>query len=179
MNTSTESVNNQTAIAWLKGKDSNFATLQDEEHIAIMHFTLIWSFFEKQVLSTNASSAKICFTAHQWANDSRLQFGKFESSLEYFRNRYFENNSFTSNFDGLKLRNNDCIPLVKNVINRSNRNPADSVSALLIIVYRLRNNLFHGTKMGNGIKDQADNFRYATQALIAAYETHDTRINNQ
>jgi hypothetical protein len=44
------------------------------------------------------------------------------------------------------------------------------MKALLVIVYRLRNNLFHGEKWEGGISGQKDNFDNANRVLIAALE---------
>jgi len=72
----------------------------------------------------------------------------------------------------LLLRENDNEPLVVSVLKGENNNPADIVGALLIIVFRLRNNLFHGAKWAYGIAGQLDNFSNANEVLMAALDTH-------
>jgi len=42
------------------------------------------------------------------------------------------------------------------------------VAALLIVVYRLRNNLFHGEKWAYEMKDQRSNFEQANEVLMKA-----------
>jgi hypothetical protein len=64
-------------------------------------------------------------------------------------------------FGGLHLRRNDKSALVRAVLNKENTNPADSVAALLIVVLRLRNNLFHGVKWAYEIREQLGNFTNA------------------
>lgn len=49
---------------------------------------------------------------------------------------------------------------------------SECAAAALIIVYRFRNNLFHGTKWGYGIRGQFDNFRHANDVLMAALDVH-------
>ncbi len=49
---------------------------------------------------------------------------------------------------------------------------ASRLSVLLIIIYRLRNNLLHGPKWSYGIKGQLDNFRNANAALSAFMERY-------
>jgi hypothetical protein len=159
-------------IEWLCTKAPGFSNLTDEERTAIMNFSLLWSFFEAETLHTNACANNIVALVHKWESDGRLNITPFSSSLTYFRNRYFKNGTFTSNFEGLHLRRNDCPGLVNEVLKGDNTNPVNSVAALLIIVFRLRNNLFHGTKWAYGIGGQLDNFTNANIALMAALDTN-------
>lgn len=158
-------------IDWLCAKAPGFGDLTDEERTAIMYFSLLWSFFEAETLQTNASANSIFVLVHKWAGDGRLNITPFAQSIAYFRNRYFNNGALTENFDGLHLRRNDCPGLVSEVLKGENTNPADSVTALLIIVFRLRNNLFHGVKWAYGIRGQLDNLTNANAALMTALDT--------
>jgi hypothetical protein len=159
-------------IEWLCAKAPGFSDLSDEERTAITYFSLLWSFFEAEALQTNASASSIFMLVHKWEGDGRLNISPFASSLSYFRNRYFNNGKLTENFDGLHLRRNDCPELVNKVLKGENTNPADNVSTLLIIVFRLRNNLFHGVKWAYGIRGQLENFTNANEALMAALDTN-------
>jgi len=137
-----------------------------------MYFSLLWSFFEAKALRTNASSNRILALVHEWAAQNRLNVAPFAQSLDYFKNRYFNGGEFAELFQGLNLRPSDSPELVKAVLRGENTNDADCVAALLIIVYRLRNNLFHGVKWADGIRDQSGNFTNASNAIMAALETH-------
>ena len=44
--------------------------------------------------------------------------------------------------------------------------------ALLMIVWRLRNNLFHGAKWAYGLRDQRENFTHANSVLMRLLERH-------
>jgi len=147
-------------IDWLCAKAPGFNELPEEDRLAIMHFSLLWSFFEAEALKTNASAAAILAVVHEWADQGRLNVAAFAESLGYFKARYFKNGTATQHFQRLSLRKNDNPSLVEAVLRGENTNPADSVSALLIIVYRLRNNLFHGVKWAYGISGQLDNFTH-------------------
>lgn len=50
--------------------------------------------------------------------------------------------------------------------------PAAVLTALLLIVHRLRNNLFHGPKWSYGIADRRANFDNANLVLMAAMDMH-------
>ncbi|MFZ5491027.1 MAG: hypothetical protein ACOY6E_00805 [Pseudomonadota bacterium] len=158
--------------AWLNQRAPGFGELSDQEGSAILYFSLLWSFFEATALHTSASSNRILALVHEWAAQNRLNLAPFSESLSYFKNRYFVGGQFSHLFDGLNLRRDDSPELVKAVISGANTNEADCVATLLIIVYRLRNNLFHGVKWAYGIRDQLDNFTNANNAIMAALETH-------
>jgi hypothetical protein len=68
------------------------------------------------------------------------------------------------------LRRNDQADLVKDVLRGDDNDPVNCVIAVLIIVYRLRNNLFHGGKWAYGIRDQQSNFRQANKTLMNAMQ---------
>ena len=159
-------------IDWLCAKAPGFNNLSDDERAAILHFSLLWSFFEAEALHTNASANNILALVHKWASDGRLNITSFAPRLVYFRDRYFNRGTPTEHFAGLNLRQNDSPELVGAVLKGENTNPADCVAVLLIVVFRLRNNLFHGTKWAYGIRGQLDNFTNANAALMAALETH-------
>ncbi len=137
-----------------------------------MYFSLLWSFFEAMTMQTNASSNRILALVHKWAAQNRLNIAPFAQSLAYFRNRYSNGDGAAELLRGLKLRPSDSPELVKAVLRGENTNEADCVAALLIIVYRLRNNLFHGVKWAYGIRGQLDNFTNANDAIMAALEAH-------
>ena len=157
-------------IEWLCEKAPGFSELSDKERAAIMNFSLLWSFFEAKSLQTNASANRILSLIHKWASDGRLNFSPFAPSLTYFCDRYFSHGTATEHFCGLNLRRNDNPDLVRAVLKRENTNPADCIAVLLIVVLRLRNNLFHGIKWAYGIRGQLDNFTNANAALMAALE---------
>lgn len=45
-----------------------------------------------------------------------------------------------------------------NFLNGSEKNPAEVLAGLLLVIYRLRNNIFHGPKSAYGIQGHYDNF---------------------
>src|SRR5262249_22219100 len=88
-------------------------------------------------------------------------------NVDYFRRCYQGEN--TQHFD-LKLRPNEHPELIKAVLTGENKSETVSVIALFIVIYRLRNNLFHGMKWAYKIRDQRSNFIHACNALIKALE---------
>lgn len=153
---------------WLEQNAPGFEELSDQEREAIAHFALLWSFFEARALSTRGSSNAILALTNGWSAQGHLDIEPFAESLHYFQERYYQNGVETHHLAGLNLRSNDFRDLVHAVLKGENLNPVDCVSALLIIVYRLRNNLFHGEKWAYGIHGQLHNFTHANTVLISA-----------
>lgn len=155
-------------IRWLEQNAPGFDALSEQERAAIEHFSFLWSFFEARALSTRGSSSAILALTHEWSSQGRLVTDPFAESLLYFQQRYYVNGVGTHHLAGLNLRPNDCRDLVHAVLKRENADPADCIAALLIVVYRLRNNLFHGAKWAYGIQGQLNNFTHANTVLMNA-----------
>jgi hypothetical protein len=131
-----------------------YADLKDEERTAISNFTLLWSAMEGRVLHTNANPTSLLVTVNALAQQGQLHLGSFEASLAYFRDRYFQGGEFTYHFENLLFRKPDRRPLVEAVLTGKDDDLEHVVGALLLITYRLRNNLFHGAKWAYGIQGQ-------------------------
>ncbi len=116
---------------------------------------------------------KILTVSRKWNSNNLLVHGRFEESLAYFRARYIENGQPTEQYQALRLRNTDRPELVFAVLKGENNDAADLVAALLIVVFRLRNNLFYGNKWAYGIQGQRDNFVHANIVLMKVLEIHE------
>ncbi|MEP7457594.1 hypothetical protein [Phyllobacterium sp. SB3] len=159
-------------MEWLKAKAPGFDELSEAEQNAIADFSLLWSLFENRILNTEGNAAKICAAVESWHNANTLDTAAFAPELAYFRNRYFANGTVTGEFAGLKLRNPDREPLVRAVIDGSDNDPRNLMAAILIIVFRFRNNLFHGDKWRYKLKGQLGNFTTANDVLTKVLDRH-------
>jgi hypothetical protein len=155
---------------WLTNHAPGYSALKHSEREAIAYFSLLWSLFEAQKFENSATAKSIVEQVSQWDLQKRLDAQLFRDSLAYFKHRYFSDGDFTHFFHGLNFRAHDRRPLVEGVLSGTNKIPRDSVIALLLIVYRLRNNLFHGEKWDYGLEDQEGNFKAANQVLMRALE---------
>ena len=63
--------------------------------------------------------------------------------------------------------------LVQEVLESDNPSKQNIIKALLIIVYRLRNNLFHGKKRLETLNTQIDNFKITNKLLATVIEQYD------
>lgn len=154
---------------------AGYADLDADEHLAIQEFTLMWTAFEGRCLGTRANAASLLRLVEAMQISGRLDITRFAGPLAYFRDRYWRDGEFTQRFQGLRIENYSANEqaLVKSVLSGAPMSPEEEVSSLLLVVYRLRNNLFHGIKWDYGIKGQRDNFTQACAVLMAAIELSD------
>jgi hypothetical protein len=157
---------------WLAKRAPGFADLLAEERNAIFEFAFLWSLFEAKVMDERAQADRIRDKIDVWAEVGKLYADQFQGELSYFRDRYFANGELTHHFPFLNLRNGDHPELVQAVIEGTNTDPRDRMLALLMIVWRLRNNLFHGAKWAYGLRGQLENFKHANSVLMRLLDHH-------
>lgn len=157
---------------WLEDRAPGFADLPEADRRAIFEFTFLWSLFESQVMGKFAQAGLIRAKVDKWAGAGSLNASLYDAELVYFRSRYFADGKLTYHFDFLFLRSSDHPELVKAVLEGANNDPRDRMLALLMIVWRLRNNLFHGAKWAYELRDQRENFTHANSVLMRILDRH-------
>ncbi len=158
------------AIEWLRSREPGFAELTPADRTAINHFQLLWSLFECRNLDTRGNPAAIIQVARTLHDSGRLQMAPLLPALRYFQKRYVENGATNYRFDHLQLRNADHPELVRSVMLGTATSPPDIAAALLLIIYRYRNNLHHGLKWAYDIQGQRSNFRTASRVLMSVMD---------
>lgn len=156
-----------TPAQWLKLRAMGFDALSRGERGAIKDFTFLWSLFEAQMLASHASAGEIERAVNDLAAAGRLDIAPLAPSLAYFRDRYWDGAEFKPAYYGLLLRTNDQRPVVEAVLSRATNDPSMCTRAMLTIIYRFRNNLFHGMKWQYGLQDQRLNFTHANKVMMA------------
>lgn len=139
---------------------------------AITTFFWLWSFFEGNNLRERGDINEIRQLVQHWEDQGQLDLAPFEEALAYFRNRYFQNGVETEHFQHLHLEehNNAVRTLARAVLSQQINNNRDQMIVLLIVIYRLRNNLFHGPKWQYRLGGQRENFLHANRVLKRAME---------
>jgi hypothetical protein len=159
-------------MSWLEKTAPGFDQLNADERAAIRDFLFLWSFYEGTALNTSGGAAAIVADVNRLKEAGKLNLDSIAAPIEYFLSRYFNGNGLTYAYSMLHLRQNDMPHLVEAVLRKQSQDVAQILSAILIIVLRLRNNLFHGEKWAYGIKDQLNNFRNANAILMAVMDMH-------
>lgn len=135
-----------------------------------MHFSLLWSLFEGEVLNAAANVNMIEQTVCRWSQAGVLTTQTFAAAAAYFKERYYADGAFTYRFDRLYLERSGNPQVVRNVLSGQDAALESTVSALLFIVFRYRNNLFHGEKWEYQLQEQEQNFSNANEVLVRAIE---------
>ncbi len=157
---------------WLQDYSPGFRQLSKAELRAFAEFLFLWSLFEAKVLNEHGCANQIVASSARWASDGLLTAETFGQQLAYFRDRYVADGQLSYRFDHLRLRANDEEELVRRVLVGEDWTLANIAATVLIIVYRFRNNLFHGQKWSYELQGQLENFIHANKALKRAVELH-------
>lgn len=155
---------------WLESKVPPFKELGGEERREIMEFSLLWPFFEFRLLGTFATAEKIVQLCDRLDDEKKIESRPLGEAIAYWRARYYANGEFTDHFHSLAFRANDREDAVRVVLEGKENSGRALLLCSFLIVWRFRNNLFHGTKWAYTLKDQQENFEHANTVLMAAME---------
>jgi len=153
-------------LTWLEQKIPEFAQLPAEDKTAIFDFSILWSFFEGTKLNRRADVSTIRAYAEKLENTGHLDTLGLTPYIAYFKDRYFKNGEYTNHFLSLYIERSGNPEEVKKMIEDNNPSKKECLVGCLVIVYRFRNNLFHGEKWRYHIKDQLLNFTHASKLLF-------------
>ena len=151
-----------------------YADLDGDERQAIAEFSLLWPAVEGTILGTDAKPRSLALIGITLRDAGRLDMARFAEPLAYFRERYWRDGDFTPEYDGLHTGKYNAAnrKLVIDALSSQPQLPEDTLAGLLLVVYRLRNNLFHGVKWAYGIRGQINNFMQACAVLMAVMELY-------
>ena len=128
-------------INWLKNKFGLSLTESDISNLK--DFSLIWNVFDRHVCNSMFSITRI----EQKYSKMKFDSKEMEIFFEYFQKRYINDISLKNSlFNKLRLRRNDRPEFVQDVILGKITDLNSKVLAITIIIYRYRNNFFHGLK---------------------------------
>ena len=139
-------------------------SLDTEEYVEVRNFLILWNLFEAKWFKCNFGRNK------RNIQNIHLTSDIFNQTLQYLQRRYITNGSTNERFMRLRLRNNDDTTSIQRVLLGQTNNSCDIIKAIIMIIYRYRNNLFHGEKAIASLPMQKDNFINANKFLIACLE---------
>lgn len=153
--------NIETKINRLLGFELNY-----EDHLIIWEFVVLWNYFERNICKKE-------FRPDMVEDYVKVINQKsIDSHYDYFRTRYVCNTSTNSHFERLFPSSRGRKEEVKNLLLGKENASLDKASAIILIVYRLRCNLFHGIKTADMLKQQEELFRQACIFLIDILESN-------
>jgi hypothetical protein len=153
------------SVQALSNKVRGFANLAEEERDAIVDFSFLWSLFEGKVMDGRCDVPRIRNYVQQLDQQDRLSTLDCEPYIEYLKNRYFRDGEVTGYYHGLHLERSGNPEEVLELLRNVEVSKVVKVIGSLIIIYRLRNNLFHGEKWQYDFEGQLDNFTQANNYL--------------
>jgi hypothetical protein len=157
-------------LGWINSYLAHDAALSYEEIESTRNFALIWNIFEGSCCTQSASISKLAEVAERVNRGGQVLENDFAQAIAYFSDRYIKNGIPNHTFDTLYFRPNDRKNFVERVLKGELTEAKDILLALLIIIFRLRNNFFHGIKSMHSIITQSDNFLHANRVLRRVIE---------
>lgn len=160
------------ATEWIAQNTYGGTELSVEARDAVSGFTTMWNFFESTLCDNRASVAAFERACEGFEADRTppLTLEALDECLAFWTFRYRTPEGFGHRFEDLHFRPNDRRAHVESVLEGRSTDPKDKLLALMIIVYRLRNNLFHGLKTLEMLNDQVQNLVNASKCLAAVME---------
>ena len=146
----------------LKESISEIGYLGEDKLRSIVMFMLMWSYFEYRFLDKDATVDKLRDLPQSIHIDIEELREELQCEINYFKERYNDEYRMRGLFpNGRNYGKRD----VENFINSDAAESNVVLSGVLIIIYRLRNNMFHGEKFTNGMEDQEENFDNSVKIL--------------
>lgn len=148
---------------YLECKESDVQQLLNDK--TAMHFLIAWSIFESKCFN-GYIKAKEIYSYSKNLTTEKFPPGQLNDWLKYFYERYQDNNLLRNLM--YKHKHPDIKPLLKKNIN--NFSDEEKIFFLTTVVYRYRNNIFHGTKGIDSwlkFKDQINKCTRIMQILIS------------
>ena len=160
------------AATWIAANTERGTHVSAEAQEAVATFTTMWNFFESTLCANRASLAAFDRLLERYdANRVNPETAQaIQDCLAFWRFRYRTPDGVSQRFLGLNFRPNDRQRHVEQVLSAARTDLKDELLALMIIVYRLRNNLFHGLKTLDMLNDQVQNLTVASKCLAALLE---------
>ncbi|NCB58321.1 MAG: hypothetical protein EOM46_12650 [Gammaproteobacteria bacterium] len=151
------------ATGWINQNIRDSDKLNKNILNSISDFVLMWAIFE----ASEGADSGILERIPQLARDisQRAPDNLIDEHLLYWSDRYITNGKPNQQFSRLKFRDIEQSKLVFNVLSNCEESSINKISAALFIIYRYRNNLFHGLKDITKLNTQLDNLNNAIEVL--------------
>jgi hypothetical protein len=158
------------ALEWIGTRAPSLQRFLGHGSQPLLHFALMWNMFEGQLCEASVSVAKLRKVAELLAQRNLASHPDAISFLQFVRGRYWDNNAVTYRFHALNLRSTQESNAVTAVLSGEATGAAEVIFAQLLVVYRYRNNTFHGLKEIAEVLGSQELFNEAARFLSAALE---------
>ena len=158
------------AVEWIARQQPSLRRFVLSEHHPLLHFALMWNIFEGEACECSASIDKLRRVAETLAARQFATHHQAVAFMAFLRSRYWRDKGLTTRFVALRFRTPKEEELVSRVLGREATSAADTIFAQLLVVYRYRNNTFHGLKTITDIFGSAELFDESARFLAATME---------
>lgn len=156
-------------LEWVKNK-YNYLEFDENRIRHILYFGIIWNIFEKECCNNDA---RICQSDQIALKLSPITIPLLDDICMYFYTRYIKDGQATRKFVDFKFHSSARKDRVEAILKKNTQSTqVEKIEALLIIVFRLRNNLYHGEKTPDIFYEQDENFKYANQLLMIIIDNY-------
>lgn len=150
-------------IDWLK-KYKLYGEFDPNRINSILLFSYFWSVFENEICNKSAQIRNVVMYIES-LKDIDSKTDDMDRLWEYFKSRYVNGNVASEKFNDFVF-NDDCIKSkVLEELIKDNSPLKNKMKTILRIVFRLRNNLFHGEKDISQLYEQNELFNNANEFL--------------
>lgn len=158
-------------IDWISIQKPEFGKLSDREKCSVVDFALIWSFYEAHYLNNRANMESIGLYVESLSQEV-INSSQIQELVEYFRSRYTQDDQFSHRHNHLHMDRSGNPEEVTRMLFSQSESPHEELVGCLGIIFRYRNNLFHGNKWEYGLQEQQENFERSTSLLRWLMEQH-------
>lgn len=130
----------------------------------LLEFLILWNIFEDRLFQRYFTITK-AISKNIQPSDEVLK-----TTFEYFKSRYEEKGATNSKFEKLCFRPNDRKENVANLLCGIQDTELNESTAIQCIIYRLRNNLFHGIKNIETLLTNTETFHHVNEFLLSCLE---------
>jgi len=150
-------------LEWVKNR-YNYSEFDQSKIQNILHFAIVWNVFERECCG---SDAKINTHAESVANALKdKSIPSLDATWTYYHQRYVRNGNITPVFASFEFKSNTKKVSAQTTLLSESPSKKDKIETLMLIIFRLRNNLLHGEKKPEIFYAQDENFKYANQFLM-------------
>lgn len=142
---------------------------------AAMKFALLWMYFEGQACGAEANSKRLRdFAKDLYSRKLDQLRGQLDGPWRFFRARYGDVQKDPERFirrlgEPKRIKPEDQQAII-HALAQDELDEVDKAIGLLLICFRIRNNLFHGTKQVQTLHQQQELFAQVSYVLTALIE---------
>lgn len=149
-----------------------FGDVTPDTIAVIGRFLILWGIYEKHFHSTvirdkqdNIKKIDIKFKDSHVKNNKNIIISDIDTPFNYLKNRYGQDTEISkSRYNSLEINgsyDSDILLILKNDSTKYEKS-----FVIQLIIYQLRNNLFHGKKGAGSLNDNKKNFELMSSVLI-------------